>query len=569
MADEKLFATQNELDNAANIERLRDLNIKLAQIERQKQLNELTVNALKANDELVKQNEKKIKGMQAEIDEAENLIKHYKNQIQLQRDYIKLGDKGLGLAKEEIEEKKISLKTYKDYINTIKTSNNSFSSMTKNFKEVRKAAEAAGYSFKDIRSDATFGRLFKNLKSFNIQGAKTAFATSGGLEGVVKNTFPALEALGTKAALAGGALAGVVIAGKMFYDNIVVPSARMRNIAGQQLGLAAGSRNLWGGHWIHEWSDRTLLGYSAEEQQGLYSSLVDALRINPNEEGATEKYQNAMRGMMANQRLFGTSTGSMNKIYKAFDQTGVATAQLSEKFYTLMRGVEGTGWTTSEYSDTLARNIMYLKNFGINIDTYSKNLLNYGQAIKTEILTPEEISPKMRGEGSGEMAFIAQQMLKSGVLSEKTLGAGLGDSIFKQSGALRKLAFSDPQRFIQLLYKLYTTDPRYKSLLMNAGVWGDETAMWEFMYKINAPGMGALSEMGYKGPNAFFQIAKGNLGSTPSTGLGDVKAQPEIVSDAMRNVAQMTSGFKGLLTAIASMITDFSKTLPEDNPKGF
>ena len=507
---------------------------------------------LEQDKEWVKLSEKEQKARDAEIEQLTE-------QIKLKQKDVEVGKRTTENISKELASKKALQKLYEDQIKIIKQSGTTIKEQTKAIEELQRAT---GQRNKDI----TVGNVFGALKGLNFGKASLMFTEAGKAAGLASNT---IKALGGAAGITTASITLLAKGAQMFWDNFLVPSARMRNIAGQQLGLAAGSRNLWGGHWIHEWSDRTLLGYSAEEQQGLYSSLVDALRINPNEEGATEQYQNAMRGMMANQRLFGTSTGSMNKIYKAFDQTGVATAQLSEKFYTLMRGVEGTGWTTSEYSDTLARNIMYLKNFGINIDTYSKNLLNYGQAIRKEILTPEEISPKMRGEGSGEMAFVAQQMLKSGVLSEKTLGAGLGDSIFKQSGALRKLAFSDPQRFRQLLYKLYTTDPRYKSLLMNAGVWGDETAMWEFMYKINAPGMGALSEMGYKGPNAFFQIAKGNLGSTPSTGLGDVKAQPEIVSDAMRNVAQMTTGFKALLVAIASMITDFSKTLPEDNPQGF
>lgn len=506
---------------------------------------------------LLEQEKKLNAADQKRVDQINAAIKQIENETTKRKSYIQIGNQTLGQIDKEINKKKELKKLYEETAKTIQESGKALKDQAKAIEELQRAT---GERNKDI----TAGDVFGALKGLNFGKASLMFTDAGKAAGLASNT---IKALGGAAGITTASITLLAKGAQMFWDNFLVPSARMRNIAGQQLGLAAGSRNLWGGHWIHEWSDRTLLGYSAEEQQGLYSSLVDALRLDPREN--TNTYQNVLKGMMANQRLFGTSTGSMNKIYKAFEQTGVKSAQLSEKFYTLMRGVEGTGWTTSEYSDTLARNIMYLKNFGINIDTYSKNLLNYGQAIKTELLTPEEISPKMRGEGSGEMAFVAQQMLKSGVLSEKTLGAGLGDSIFKQAGALRKLAFSDPQRFRQLLYKLYTTDPRYKSLLMNAGVWGDETAMWEFMYKINAPGMGALSEMGDKGPNAFFKIAKGNLGSTPSTGLGDVKAQPEIVSDAMRNVAQMTSGFKGLLTAIASMITEFSKTLPEDNPQGF
>ena len=554
MADE-LINAEREGTNIGRMERLVELQLLILRAEKQKESNRLLI-----------KNKVLLDDLNAELNEQ---IKHYKEQIGLQKAYVQIGDKTLEQLEEKNKENKKSLEITNNLIKGIKTSNSSFSKMIKDFKDVRKTAESAGLSFKSIRENATFGSLFKNLKNFDFQGFKTAFATSGGFEGVVKNTFPALETLGTRAALAGGALAGIAVAGKMFWDNILVPSARMRNVAGQQLGLAAGSRNLFGGAFLREWAGRTLLGYSADEQKGLYSSLVDALRINPNEIGASAKYQNALTGMMAVQRIWGTDTGTLNKFYKAYSQTGTATGQLSERFNKLMRSVEGTGWTTSEYADTLGKNIMYLKNFGINLDTYSKDLLKYGQAIREEKLTTEEIGPKMRGEGPGELAFVAQQLLKSGIISEKELGAGLGDNIFKQSGALRKLSLNQ-QRFRQLLFKLYTTDPRYKSMLQNAGVWGDKVAMWEFMTRINAPGMSALQEIGYKGPNTFFNVAQGNIGSTPSTGLGEDATQTELVSDAMKNLAQQTTGFKGLLIAIADMITRFSNTLQVDeSPKGF
>lgn len=554
MADE-LINAEREGTNIGRMERLVELQLLILRAEKQKESNKLLI-----------KNKDLVDDLNAELTEQ---IKHYKEQIGLQKAYVQIGDKTLEQLEEKNKENKKSLEITNNLIKGIKTSNSSFSKMIKDFKDVRKTAESAGLSFKSIRENATFGSLFKNLKNFDFQGFKTAFATSGGFEGVVKNTFPALETLGTRAALAGGALAGIAVAGKMFWDNILVPSARMRNVAGQQLGVAAGSRNLFGGHWLREWAGRTVLGYSADEQKGLYSSLVDALRINPNAPGGSAAYQNALTGMMAVQRLWGTDTGTLNKFYKAYSQTKVAPEKLSEEFNKLMRSVEGTGWTTSEYADTLGRNIMYLKNFGINLDTYSKDLLKYGQAIREEKLTTEEISPKMRGEGTGELAFVAQQMLKSGIISEKELGAGLGDNLFKQAGAVRALSLNQ-QRFRQLLYKLYTTNPQYRSLLENAGVMGDRVAMWEFMSKMQAPGMGALTEMGYKGPNTFFDIAQGRLGSTPSTGLGENATQKELVSEAMKNLAQQTTGFKALLIAIADAITKFSNTLQVDeSPKGF
>ena len=521
-----------------NIVKLTELTLRKAMLEVEKQY--------------LKEKSTEFQQKQAEIKEIKELIKQKQAEINV-------GNKTLKQLEKETAQKEAQVKLYAKYEKAIKQSG---ASLTEQIKQLEKWQRATG----ERNTETTFGSLFGSLKGLRFNEMAFNFASAGKFAGVASNT---LKALGGAAGITTGVFTGLAVAGKAFWDNVLVPSARMRNVAGQQLGIATGSRNLFGGHWLREWAGRTVLGYSAEEQKGLYSSLVDALRINPNSPGGSAAYQNALTGMMAVQRIWGTDTGTLNKFYKAYSQTKIAPEKLSEEFNKLMRSVEGTGWTTSEYADTLGRNIMYLKNFGINLDTYSKDLLKYGQAIREEKLTTEEIGPKMRGEGTGELAFVAQQMLKSGIISEKELGAGLGDNLFKQAGAVRALSLNQ-QRFRQLLYKLYTTNPQYRSLLENAGVMGDRVAMWEFMSKMQAPGMGALTEMGYKGPNTFFDIAQGRLGSTPSTGLGENATQKELVSEAMKNLAQQTTGFKALLIAIADAITKFSNTLQVDeSPKGF
>ena len=294
-------------------------------------------------------------------------------------------------------------------------------------------------------------------KKGDFEAVAKTFKEAGGAQGLLGNV---IKTFGR----AGIVVSSLATAFRIFRDNVIVPSARMQNLAGQQMGVAAGSRNLWGGSWIGSWANRAFLGYSAQEQQGLFSSLVDAMRISPNAPGAKGEYQNALSGMMAVQRIWGTDTNTLGRIYKAFNQTGTTSGHLSERFNRLMRSVEGTGWTTSEYADILAKNMMYLKNFGVNLDVYSKDLLKYGQAIREEKLTAEDIGPRMRGESSQEMGFVARKMLESGIISEKELGAGLGDNLFKQAGALRVLSTKDPMRYKQLLFRLYHTDPQYRSL---------------------------------------------------------------------------------------------------------
>ena len=235
-----------------------------------------------------------------------------------------------------------------------------------------------------------------------------------------------------------------------------------------------------------------------------------------------------------------------------------------------MRSVEGTGWTTSEYADILGKNVMYLKNFGVNLDTYSKDLLKYGQAIRQEKLTAEDIAPKMRGEASQEMAMVAQKMLESGIISEKALGAGLGDNIFKQAGALRAYAAVNPHEYRQKVMKLWHTDPQMRSMLESAGVAGDKMAEWEFMTRMGGPGMAALADFSaaQKGPKTWYDAVTGNLESTPSTGLGVTDTQNQIVRDAMTNVARTTTGLKQLMLHIADLITNFAGTL-ETQPTDF
>lgn len=532
--------------------------------------NVVALTSIQIKKMLIQQEQKLLDVKSKQYKDNKKILESLEKEAKKKKALLELGGQ---LAKDidtEIKTKKSLHKSYQEQIKLIEQSGMSIKQQTKAIKDLQQSMSSrsrrAGLG--DIYDTSiTLSTLGKNLKGLKFGEYSTALAKAGGAANVLRNTF---TALGGSAGLATAGIGLLATGVKAFYDNILVPSARMRNVAGQQLGVAASSRNLWGGSFLREWAGRTLLGYSGEEQKNLYSSLVDALRINPNEPGGTAKYQNALTGMMAVQRLWGTDTGTLNKFYKAYSQTGTSTLQLSERFNKLMRSVEGTGWTTSEYADTLGRNIMYLKNFGINLDTYSKNLLKYGQAIRQEKLTIEEISPKMRGESSGELAFVAQEMLKSGVISERQLGAGLGDSIFKQSGALRIFATRDPIRYKQLLYKMYLSSPQYRSLLEGAGVLGDNIATWELMTRLNAPGMSALSEISTKGPSTFFDILSGRLGSTPSTGLGETATQSELVSDAMKNLAQQTTGFRGLLIAIAGLIKDFSDKLQvQENPQGF
>lgn len=512
---------------------------------------------------------------QAEKEEVETLkraIREKKAYIEKQREAIQISNKTVEGINIETAKKKALVAEYNNQKEILQAAGLSIreynKQLTKQRKEIEESAKKEGQAI-DLRNrTATLGSLWKQIKKKEFGAASKEYSEADGLRGVLSNT---VAALGGPVGLVVAGLTSLASATNKLYNEFVVTSVRMHNIAGQQLGFAAESRNLYGGNWAQEWASRTLLGYSAEQQQELFSGLVDALRINPNTEQGQKAYEYALEGMMANQRIFGTSTGTMNKVYKAFDQMNISSTQLSERFYTLMRSVEGTGWTTSEYGDMIGKNIMYLKNFGINLDVYSKDLLKYGEAIRKEQLTTADLSPKTRGESTAEMAFIARKMLSSGIISEETLGAGLGSSMTQQSGSLRAYARSHPAEYFQMIYRLYQKDPMLNRLLQNAVGGGGAAAEMEAMTMLSLPGTGAISELSTSqlSPEVWSNIMQGKLGSKPSTGVGDVQSQQKIVYDAMKLTAKQTDGLKGLLYQIAALIRNHANSLPGSVPSDF
>lgn len=507
-----------------------------------------------------------------ELETLKRIIAEKQAYINKQRDAIQINKKTVESINTETAKKKALLEEYKKGKEIISAAGLSVSQYNKELTNLRRNLEETAKQQKiDINlrnKTTTVSSLWRDIKNKQYGAVIKQYSEAGGIGGIGTNT---LSAFGGPVGLVVAGLTSLATATNKLYNEFVVTSVRMHNIAGQQLGFAAESRNLYGGNWAQEWASRTLLGYSAEQQQELFSGLVDALRINPNTEQGQKAYEYALEGMMANQRIFGTSTGTMNKVYKAFDQMNISSTQLSERFYTLMRSVEGTGWTTSEYGDMIGKNIMYLKNFGINLDVYSKDLLKYGEAIRKEQLTTADLSPKTRGESTAEMAFIARKMLSSGIISEETLGAGLGSSMTQQSGSLRAYARSHPAEYFQMIYRLYQKDPMLNRLLQNAVGGGGAAAEMEAMTMLSLPGTGAISELSTSqlSPEVWTNIMQGKLGSKPSTGGGDVQPQQKIVYDAMKLTAKQTDGLKGLLYQIAALIRNHANSLPGSVPSDF
>lgn len=482
----------------------------------------------------------------------EKEIKQIKEDISLRTQNIKVGETSILSIKKEIAAKKELQNIYNEQVKLIQQSNKSIKEQNEAIRNLQRSMEEG--SGKKVRdTNATFGSLFSALKGFNFKEVATTWTSAKGIIGVTSNS---IAALGGAAGVASGAVTGLAIGAKMFWDNIVAPSSRMRNVAGQQLGVGVENRNLLGGKWLNEWASRAILGYSADEQRNMYSALVGAMRINPVENKA--QYQTALTGMMAAQRTWGTDTQTLAKIDKAFVQVGVSSERLFPKFDALMRSLEGTGWTTSEYSNVLANNIMYLKNFGVNIDTFSSELKKYGNMIREEKLSMQDVGTGgWQGESTGNLAFMAQEFLKSGLISESELGAGLGDTVFAQAGALKEyLGKKIKAGEISEIVSLFETNPMFRGLMESSGASSNMFAFKQLMTSAGLPLSSEMSSMfGGKSAETVWDIAHGDFGATGGK-LVQEETQAKLVKLATDNYALTSNAIRALLVKIAQLILD-------------
>lgn len=489
---------------------------------------------------------------QDRVKQIEASIKQIEQETAKRKSYIQIGNQAIGQMDKEIAKKKELQKLYEDQVKIIQQSNKSIKEQNEAIRNLQRSMkEGSGQNVRD--TNATFGSLFNTLKGFNFKEFATTWTSAKGIVGVTSNS---IAALGGAAGIASGAVTGLAIGAKMFWDNIVVPSSRMRNVAGQQLGIGVENRNLLGGKFLNEWASRAFLGYSADEQRDMYSALVGAMRINP--EQNKMQYQTALTGMMAAQRTWGTDTQTLAKIDKAFVQVGVSSERLFPKFDALMRSIEGTGWTTSEYSNVLANNIMYLKNFGVNIDTFSSELKKYGNMIREEKLSMQDVGTGgWQGESTGNLAFMAQEFLKSGIISEQELGAGLGDTVFAQAGALKEyLGKKIKAGEISEIVSLFETNPMFRVLMESSGASSNMFAFKQLMTSAGLPLSSEMSSMfGGKSAETVWDIAHGDFGATGGK-LVQEETQAKLVKLATDNYALTSNAIRALLVKIAQLILD-------------
>ena len=538
------------------------INEEIQRLQTEKELLESQKKLAKEGSKEIQQIEKEIKSYQHKIDIQNKALRSAEKQIKAQEKLISVGNKSFATIEKEVKQKEQLNKLYKDSVDIIKKSGQSIKDQVKAIKELN---AATGLSDKSI----TFKSLWGDLKSLKIGAFRQNFAAATGAMGVFKNT---IAALGGGVAASATGLGLLAIAANKAYNTFVAPSARMRNVAGQILGIGAENRNLFGGNWLSEWANRTTLGFSTEQQQEQFSGLVDVLRLNP---GTNQSlYQTALSGRQSIQRIWGTDTATLNRIDKAYRQAGRSVEQLSPKFDTLMRSLEGTGFTQSEFTNILAKDIMYLKNFGVNLDTYAQDLKKYGNLLRQERISAAALSAgAYQGETTGNMAYLAQAMLRSGVITEKELGAGLTSSITQQSGALRAM-FAGEKRIaaVQKVFRMMQQDPQMRNWLQREGAFTNMFALKEALTSsaFNFPGasefQNILKDMAPK--DIWNVLISGDLSSTGGkSGLTDY-TQNQLLELARKNTADTSDLIKRLLIHIANIILKYSNELGTSKAQG-
>lgn len=520
--------------------------VELTTLTLRKAMLEIEKKYLDVNSKSYKKLEEKIKATESEIKQREKSIEiNNKTRIAIEK---------------ENAAREASIKIYADQEKAIRKSNASF---IKQWADLDKAQKSTGMR----NLETTYGTLFKTLKGGNIGETLLQFKSAGLAFGTLKNT---VAALGGAAGIAVTSIGLLAKGAQIAYDNLVAPSARMRNVAGQQLGISAANRNLFGGQFLKEWANRFSLGYSAEEQQSLFSTLVGAVRLNPTSN--TALYERGLEGLMSAQRIWGVDNATLGTISKAYIQVGVSAERLGSKFDMLMRNVDGTGWTTSEYSTVLANNVMYLKNFGVNIDTFASELKGYGNLVKQEKLTLQDVSTGgWQRETTGNLAFMAQEFLKSGLISERELGAGLGDTVFAQAGALKeylgkKIKAGEISEIVQLL----ETNPMFRSLMESSGALGSKFAFKELLSTAGLPLSSEIATV-FQGKSAetAWDIGHGRLHATSSGEFVGEKSLAELSEEARQNYAATSNSLKRLLLEIANLIRKEADNMGAGNPLEF
>lgn len=458
-------------------------------------------------------NSKEAEQLKEEIAITNKKIKQY-------RDLISIQGRTYKDVEREIEQKKAIEKETQKTITLIKQMGLARKAEAKAIEDIQRKMKIP----KQYDTSVTLGSLGKLFSKSQFGAIADQLGKAGGWGRTITNTFRSLSG---SASVLGGVFTALIEGGKLYYKNVLMPSIQTYNKMGQQLGVAFENRNLFVESGLLNMGRRLIHGESIEQWQAQRLAASDILRINPFDKnlGAFNRMQldDLTESFSENATQWGLSLNQMTKTMKAYQQAmGWSGEKLGTHFDLLMRYVEDTGWTTQEFADALNSNVMYLKNFGVNLDNYAIELRSYGNWIKQEKLSIAQISAGgWQQETTGNLAFMAQQALRSGILTEEQLGAGLGSGVIAQSGAMReylgkKIKAGELKEVVDILQ----ANPAIRNLMATTGALSNKYAFKELLTRFGLPLTSEFSQFNNLSATDFQTLVTQGAGAIQSSAMG-------------------------------------------------
>lgn len=398
-------------------EEINEQIIDLTQLTLKKAMMELSMRDLKLSE-----NEMKLK--KEELNQIKQQIKEHLN-------FLKIGEKSTVAIRREIEAKKQLQKTYQDQIEIIKKSGQALKDQIKAIKEIQ---QQTGQRSEDI----TIGNVWGALKGFNVGNAVKMFNAAGNIGGLWANS---VKALGGAAGIAGTALTALAAAGKVYLNDVLLPSIQKQNLIGQKLGIGLEDRGLLSSHGIKDWITRIGFGLSSEQMLQMYSTATGALR---RETFKGNNLADMYKSIAISNKVWGTDVNALGTIFRAYaQQNKVPMNMLAGHFNTLMESIRDTGMTNEEFTEIMANSSMMLKNFGISLDEYARRMKGYGKYLEQGQLSTKDLTAQnVMSADTGKMGFLAKLLQDSGQVN---LGVSSNASPLALARALKEKGLTNAQ----------------------------------------------------------------------------------------------------------------------------
>lgn len=380
---------------------------------------------------LLEQDRQWISLSQKEKDARKAEIEQLDAQIKLHAKDIEVGKRTIEGISKELAAKKALQKLYEDQVKIIKQSGEAIKDQTKAIENLQKNM--------GVRNEnITAGNIWGALKGLNFGKAAQMFTDAGKFTGVFANS---MKAIGGAAGAASIALTALAAAGKYYLSDVLLPSIQKQNLIGQKLGIGLQERGLLSSFGIKDWITRMGFGLSSEQMIQMYSASAGALRSKTFE---GTNLSDMYKSIAISNRVWGTDPNALGTIFRAYAQQGkIPMNMLAGHFNTLMESIKKTGMVNEEFTEIMTNSSMMLKNFGVSLDGFAKEIKGYGKYLeKGQLSTKDLTAQNMMSADTGRMGFLAKLLQDSGQVN---LGISSNASPFALSRALKEKGLTNAQ----------------------------------------------------------------------------------------------------------------------------